>query len=122
MGILYNTYQIIERRGNITFDWVLKFCEVFDVPRSFFKEIFTDEPSLDDELPKNLTFKVQSTIEEKLYGDSSVKEEDPKIIKEVNNKTIMVEITHTENSLINTYRGLSKAKQKEFRDFINSIK
>lgn len=122
MGMLYNTYQVIERKGNIRYDWILKFCEALDVPKSFFKDIFVDEPPIEREAPKKFVFETPKTIEEKFYGGEAVKEAESNILSRENKKTVIIEVTHTENGLINTYRDLSKPKQKQARDYINSLK
>ena len=112
MGMLYNTYQKMECKGNVRCDWILQFCDALDVPRSFFKEIFDDVPQPDLKNGKRLTFRSPSTVEKQLYGDEPSQEDEQPFISEENNKTIMVELSHTDNAVINTYRGLSKSKQK----------
>lgn len=120
MGMLYNTYQKMECKGNVRCDWILEFCEALDVPRSFFKEIFEDVPSPDSKKGKTITFRSPSTIEGILYGDDPAQEDKSSITTD-NKNTIWVELSHTENAVIDTYRGLSKSKQKEVREFIMSM-
>lgn len=114
MGMLYDTYSKKERSGKITIDWLVEFSNAVGVSPAVFKDVLstieTEEPR------KTFTFEQPSRVEELLYGNSDKKAE-TKVSEE---KESGFQLSATEKSIIDIYRGLSKAKQKEVRDYISS--
>ena len=118
MGMLYDTYSKKERNGKITYDWLLKFCTALEISPSFFSDVFVDEPKT----IQKFRFETEPTVETILYGKSSTdKKEFEPAVKAETKKMFEFEPSDTEISVLNTYHGLSKSKQKEVREFINSI-
>lgn len=113
MGMLYDTYSKKERCGKITIDWLVEFSNAVGVSPSVFKDVLStidNEPS-----HKTFVFEQPSEVEKTLYGDDTQTQP-----KAENQKQSGFQLSATEEGIINMYRGLSKAKQKEVRDFINS--
>lgn len=116
MGMLYDTYSKKERNGKITVDWLLEFCDAIQISPSFFADIFAEEPK-----PlKDFKFGTEPTVEDILFGKTTPKNPKP-VVESKTQKIFDFEPTATEISVLKTYHGLSKSKQKEARDFIDSI-
>ncbi len=113
MGMLYDTYSKKERCGKITIDWLLEFSDAVGVDPSVFADVLSTIVS--DPTHKTFGFEQPSEVIKNLYGDGAQNQP-----KAENQKPSGMQLSATEEGIINTYRGLSKAKQKEVRDFINS--
>ncbi len=116
MGMLYDTYSKKERNGKITFDWLWEFCDAIQISPSFFADVFEDEPK-----PiQKFKFGTEPTVEDMLYGKTIPKNPEP-VVKDESEKIFDFEPTDTEISVLKTYHGLSKSKQKEVLKFMTSL-
>ena len=116
MGMLYDTYSKKERNGKITFDWLEEFCDAIQISPSFFADVFDCE----SKPIKGFTFETEPTVEDILYGKTGPKNPEP-VVKAESEKIFDFEPTDTEISVLKTYHGLSKSKQKEVLKFMNSL-
>ncbi len=118
MGMLYDTYSKKERKGKITFDWLVEFCNAIQISPSFFGDVFDNEPKP----TQKFTFGTEPTVETILYGKTTTDNKEPEpVAKKETKKMFDFELSDTEISVIKTYHGLSKSKQKEVREFITAI-
>ena len=126
MGMKYDTFAKKERNGNISIEWAIEFARKMGVSPTILKSVFDDDTQ--NELENNTEWKMildstntgltltANTPEnplEKLYGKPQ---------KTENKKTITYELNATEQSVIDTFRRLSKDKRQNVFDFMNNIK
>ncbi len=114
LGMKCSTYSQMERQGNISVDMALKIAEALGVDPDLI--IFDNPPSeklnITPIKPQILIAKEPSSFIE------NYAKEDLKISKEEKEGIL----NGTEKSIIEIYRNLPKAKQKEFRAYIDSLR
>ncbi len=114
LGIKCSTYSQMERRGNISVEMALKIAEVLEVDPNL---IIYDEPDRNGLYftpvkPQILVANDTAPFIEN-YGKAAA-------LTVENDKNDS--LSGTEKSIVEIYRKLPKAKQKEFREYIDSLR